>query len=67
MPGLHINILVAEYFLLQGSRGCNTEQKGISFPQNAGRKLPARPPAREIWPAQEALSKQEPALPKKPS
>lgn len=61
---LHINILLSEYFLVQGSRSCNTEQNGSSLPQNGSRNLPDRAPAQEVWAVQEAVSKREPALPK---
>lgn len=61
---LHINILLSEYFLVQGSRSCNTEQNGSSLPQNGGRNRPARALAPEVWAAREEVSKREPALPK---
>lgn len=64
MHVLHINILISEYFLVQGSRSCDTEQNGISLPQNGGRNLPARTLEQEVWAAWEAVSRPEPALPK---
>lgn len=53
MHVLHINILISECFLVQGSRSCNTEQNGSSLPQNGGRNLPDTALAQEVWAAWE--------------